>query len=50
VSHLADVIAGFDRRVLGETKALIDEATLPVNADLVSASKAFFDSAARRAA
>jgi hypothetical protein len=26
VAHLADDIAGFDRRVLGEAKALIDEA------------------------
>jgi hypothetical protein len=36
--------------VLGEAKALIDRATLPAEADLVTAYKTFFDSVARRAA
>jgi hypothetical protein len=35
VADLADDIAGFDRRVLGEAKALIDGATLPATDDLV---------------
>jgi hypothetical protein len=50
VAELADEITGFDRRVLGEAKAPIDRATLPADADLVAASEAFFESAARRAA
>jgi hypothetical protein len=36
--------------VLAEAKALIDRATLPADADLVSAYETFFDSAARLAA
>ena len=50
VAKLAGQIAGFDRQVLGEAKALIDRSTLPAEADLTTASKAFFESAARRAA
>ncbi len=49
-ANLARAIAGFDRQVLGSAKALIDGATLPSTADLVAASNAFFESAARRAA
>ncbi len=48
VAKLAGEIAGFNRRVLGEAKALIDRATLPADDDLVTAYDAFFDSVARR--
>jgi enoyl-CoA hydratase/carnithine racemase len=50
VAKLAGEIAGLDRQVLGDAKALIDRATLPAEVDLVTASNAFFESAARRAA
>jgi hypothetical protein len=45
----ANQIAGFDRQVLGEAKALIDHATLPANTDLVPRLPAFFRSVARLA-
>ena len=45
--QLAGELAGLDRRVLADAKALIDRATLPAEADLVNAYQAFFESAAR---
>jgi enoyl-CoA hydratase/carnithine racemase len=50
VARLAGRLAGLDRRVLADAKALIDEATLPADADLVTAYDSFFASAARLAA
>jgi enoyl-CoA hydratase/carnithine racemase len=50
VDELAGELAGLDRRVLAEAKALIDRATLPADADLITAYEAFFDSAARQVA
>jgi enoyl-CoA hydratase/carnithine racemase len=47
VEKLAGELAGLDRRVLADAKALIDRATLPAEADLVNAYQAFFESAAR---
>ena len=47
VDELAGQIAKVDRRVLAEAKALVDKATLPADADLVTAYGAFFASAAR---
>ena len=49
VAKLASEIAGFDRQVLAEAKALINGVTLPTDADLVTAYQAFFASAARLA-
>jgi enoyl-CoA hydratase/carnithine racemase len=46
IDGLADQIAGHDRAVLAEAKALIDAATLPAETDLVAAYRAFFTSAA----
>jgi enoyl-CoA hydratase/carnithine racemase len=47
VDQLAGELAGLDRRVLADAKALIDRATLPADADLVNAYDTFFASAAR---
>jgi enoyl-CoA hydratase/carnithine racemase len=47
VARLADELAGLDRRVLADAKALIDGATLPADAELVTAYETFFASAAR---
>jgi enoyl-CoA hydratase/carnithine racemase len=47
VEALVAQLAGIDRRVLAEAKALVDPATLPTDAELVRAYAAFFDSAAR---
>jgi enoyl-CoA hydratase/carnithine racemase len=50
VAKLAGEIAGFDLQVLGEAKGLIDRLTLPAESDLLNASDAFLESAARRTA
>jgi len=50
VDKFAGELASFDRKVLAEAKALIDRSTLPADTELVTASDAFFDSAARLAA
>jgi enoyl-CoA hydratase/carnithine racemase len=50
VDAFANELAGRDRRVLAEAKALVDHATLPPDADLVRAYETFFASAARAAA
>jgi len=50
VAALADDLARLDRRTLAEAKRLVDRATLPGDAELVSAYEAFFASAARLAA
>jgi enoyl-CoA hydratase/carnithine racemase len=39
VDALADELAGRDRRVLAEAKALVDHVTLPPDADLVRAMR-----------
>jgi enoyl-CoA hydratase/carnithine racemase len=50
VNELASKIAGYDRRVIAEAKALVDQQTLPTDADLVTAYQTFFASVARRTA
>jgi enoyl-CoA hydratase/carnithine racemase len=47
VADFAGGLAGFDRRVVADAKALIDHVTLPADADLAEAYHAFFDSAGR---
>jgi enoyl-CoA hydratase/carnithine racemase len=47
VERLAEQLAGLDRRVLADAKALVDRATLPAEADLVTAYETFFASAGR---
>jgi enoyl-CoA hydratase/carnithine racemase len=47
VDDLADRIAGFDGQVISESKALIDEATLPEDDRLLAPYHAFFGSVAR---
>lgn len=49
VDELAEEIAGYDRRTLADAKALLDRATLPSDAELLSAYEAFFGSVARLA-
>jgi enoyl-CoA hydratase/carnithine racemase len=48
VDGLASELAGLDRRVLADAKALINGTTLPADAELVTAYDTFFASAARR--
>jgi enoyl-CoA hydratase/carnithine racemase len=50
VNELASKIAGYDRRAIAEAKALVDQQTLPTDADLVTAYQTFFASVARRTA
>ena len=47
VERLAGQLAGLDRRVLADAKALVDRATLPAETDLVTAYETFFASAGR---
>lgn len=49
VDGLAERIAGHDHQALAEAKALIDAATLPAQADLATAYRAFLAAAARLA-
>jgi enoyl-CoA hydratase/carnithine racemase len=49
VDALASDIAGYDLQTLSQAKALIDQATLPADDDLVPAYQALFTSAARLA-
>jgi hypothetical protein len=47
VDALARRIAGFDRVALTQTKALVDTATLPTDAEFASGMRAFFVTSGR---
>lgn len=47
VDGLARRLAGFDKRAIAETKAFVDETTLPTNEELARAMKVYLTSATR---